>query len=86
MAILTKSSAAPGTALFYITVGSLMTIWSAVWYFAFAPESRVAIGLCAGLFFSGIAFLVIGFGIGRIARAAKRAELTPEDEEAIGRQ
>ncbi len=72
MVILTKSSSAPGTALFYITAGSLMTIWAAVWFFAFQPENRVAVGLCAGLFLTGLAFLVIGFGVGRIGRRRSR--------------
>lgn len=83
MAILQRSSAGTGTALFYITVGALMTIWSAVWYLALGPQSRLAIALCAGLFLSGVAFLVIGFSLGRIAREAKRAEAEEPVTDAV---
>ncbi len=78
-----KSSSAPGFALFYITIGALMTIWSAVWYMMATPESRVGQIICLGLFLTGLAFLVIGFGLGRIGRAAREAELDPEDDDHV---
>lgn len=84
MVVVSKASGAPGMALFYITTGALMTIWAAVWYLAFAPESRVSIGICAGLFLSGLAFLVIGFSLGRIGRQAREAEMAPRTDEGSG--
>jgi hypothetical protein len=75
-------SSAPGTSLAYITVGSILAIWSAVWYIAFRPETRWGFAICLGLFLTGVAFLVIGFGVGRIGREARHAELPPADDTA----
>ena len=72
-------SSAPGTSLAYITVGAILSIWSAVWYYAFRPETRWGSAVCMGLFLTGVAFLVIGFGVGRIGREARHAELPPAE-------
>jgi len=75
-----QPSASTGTAVLFITVGVLMAIWSAVWYFFLAraelapPEWKWYV--CAGLFFSGVALTVIGILVGRIGREAKQADST----------
>jgi hypothetical protein len=79
MAILTKPSSAPGTSLSYITIGTLMAIWSAVWYFVARPETQWTTVICLGLFLTGVSFLIIGFGVGQIGRAARSAELPPPE-------
>src|SRR5262245_48233151 len=52
-------------ALYYITAGSLLVIWSTVWFYYLkqsappdTPEPYYYI--CTGLFFSGVALLTIG--------------------------
>jgi hypothetical protein len=76
--VLSKPSAAPGISLLYITLGALMSIWSAVWYFWY-PPARIGMVVLTGLFLTGLAFLVIGLGVGRIGREARHAELPPRD-------
>ena len=78
MAILSRPSSAPGTSLTYITIGSLTAIWSVVWYWGFQP-SRSWSFVCFGLFVTGLVFLLIGFTIGQIGRAARTAELPPSE-------
>ncbi len=75
-----KPSAAPGTALLYITLGALMTVWSLAWYLMFTPESTVSKFLCIGLLSTGVVLLAIGFFVGQIGRAARKAELTPPED------
>ena len=79
MGLLRAPSRSAGTAIWFITVGVLMMIWTGVWYYSMwgvegTPEGRKYI--CAGLFFSGLAVAVIGLMIGQIGRAAKRADNT----------
>jgi hypothetical protein len=75
-----QPSASTGTAILFITVGVLMAIWSAVWYFFLAraelapPQWKWYV--CAGLFFSGLAIMVIGILVGRIGQEAKQADST----------
>ena len=84
MAILTKPSFAPSTAIIYITVGALMDVWTAVYYFAFIndapPDSRhLTMFWLAGFFFTGVILIVIGFALGPIGRAARQAEMPPAE-------
>jgi hypothetical protein len=78
MPLITKPSSAPRTALVYITIGALLTVWSSVWYLFSPPENRVGQLMDAGLFLSGLVLLVIGFTVGQIGRAARDAELPPK--------
>ncbi len=78
MAIMSKPSAAPHISLTFITIGVIMAIPSAVWYAMFRPEN-VARFFCVSLFFLGLAFLIIGFSVGYIGRAARQAELPPSE-------
>ena len=84
MAILTKPSFAPSTAIIYITIGALLDVWTAVYYFTFmndgSPESRqTATFWLGGFFLTGIIFMVIGFALGPIGRAPRQAEMPPAE-------
>jgi hypothetical protein len=75
---LRQPSKSTGISIFYITVGILAAIWAAVWYFFLRnreqPASDWNYYLCAGLFFSGIALLLIGLLVGRIGQQARQAD------------
>jgi len=78
MPLMSKPSSAPHIALFYITVGALLMVWASVWYFFYPPEG-VGKLIDAGLFFTGLVLLIIGFAVGQIGRAARSAELPPKE-------
>lgn len=73
-----KLSQGAGTAIAYITIGTLAMIWSGVWYYGLRqhemPPGTWHYYVCAGTFLSGLALTSIGFLIGRIAQDAKRAD------------
>jgi|GEM_PF-1576982 len=84
MPLLSKPSFAPPTALFYITLGALLDVWTVVWYFWFARDQQGYISSntwfwLSGLFLSGLVLLLIGFYLGRIGRAARKAEAPPPE-------
>lgn len=84
--IMSKPSKAAHMAIIYVTVGALVMICSAFWYawmyFHQAPESdphRDAwMYVCGAIFCCALAVFIIGFALGRIGRAGRRAELPPE--------
>ncbi len=78
MAIMSKPSSAPYTSLTFITIGVVMAIPSAAWYSMFNPHD-VARFICVSLFFLGMAFMIIGFSVGYIGRAARQVELAPSE-------
>ena len=83
--ILSKPSSAAPTSLFYITLGALMTVWSAIWYFYLSrngSEHQVLYYLCTGFLVTGLVLLTIGMLIGPMGRFARKAELPPT--EAMG--
>jgi hypothetical protein len=74
--MLTKSPAAR-TAIVYVTVGSLILIWTAVWYVwmvNYPPESRGPYYIVAGLLATGLTLLAIGLGVGRLGYSARHAD------------
>lgn len=84
MPILSHPAFGPRAALVYITVGALLDVWVAVWYFAFArngnePLSSTTQFWLLGLFLTGLTLLVIGLLLGQIGRAARKAELPPPE-------
>jgi len=84
MAMLSKPAFGPRTAIIYITVGALIDVWTAVWYFAFArPEggtmTRNTQFWLWGFFLTGLTFVIVGVLLGHIGRAARRAELPPPE-------
>lgn len=82
MALLSKPSFAPQTALVYITVGALTDVWSGLWYWYLSkhpPVSDSTWWWCYGFLLSGLALLIIGLFLGQIGRSARHAELPPEE-------
>jgi hypothetical protein len=81
MQFVNKSWPAAKTSLLYITVGSIMEVWSGVWYFylnAHPPASDMVWYVGAGFARTGLVLLVIGLALGRIGRAARHAESPAE--------
>lgn len=84
MPLLSHPSFGPRTALVYITLGALLDAWTAVWYFWFARDqegniSRNTWFWLSGLFLTGLILMLIGFYLGRIGRAARKAEMPPPE-------
>jgi len=79
MAILTKPSAAFSTALVYITVGTLIDVWTIVSLLFYPPSTNWGHFLVVGFLVTGIALLIIGLLLGPIGRAARHAELPPTE-------
>jgi len=74
-------SSATRLSLIYITAGTLITIWTGVWYVYLhnnPPLSQGPFYWCGGLAVTGLAFLGIGLCLGQIGRAARHAEIPPE--------
>ncbi|WP_020468940.1 hypothetical protein [Zavarzinella formosa] len=82
MAILTRPSFAPSTAIIYITVGALIDVWTAVYYFTYmrgATDTGNSGFWVSGLFLTGFILMAIGFFLGRIGRAARQVEMPPAE-------
>lgn len=80
--IMSKPSKAALLAITFVTLGALIMVNTAI-YYLYASNHQPAPGdsysyWCASFFFSGLTLFVIGFGLGRIGRSARRAELPPE--------
>src|SRR4051794_36961727 len=82
MAILSQPAFGPRTALIYITAGTLLDVWTIVWYLAFergATISNLTWFWLVGLFLTGLTLIMIGSLLGPIGQAARKAELPPEE-------
>src|SRR6516162_1180869 len=84
MAMLTKPSAAAKMALAYITIGSLLIVWTGVWFVFFGRnldyhEHERIWYFSTALLLTGFTLLVIGLALGRIGRAARHAEMPPPE-------
>lgn len=84
MPLLSKPSFGPRTSIIYITIGSLIDVWTVVWFFTYARGNSGAISRdawfwLAGLFLTGLTLIVIGVLIGEIGRKARKAEMPPPD-------
>lgn len=80
--ILSKPSSAAPTALVYITLGAVLTVWSGIWFMYLRnnpPGHQFVHYIDAGCLLTGIVFLLIGFGLGPMARSARQAELPPQE-------
>lgn len=91
MAMLSKPSFGPRTAIIYITAGALIDVWTAVWYFAFARPDQGAMTRNTqfwlwGFFLTGLTLILVGLFLGHIGRAARRAELPPPETTAAEAQ
>lgn len=86
MPLLSKPAFGPRTSIVYITLGSLIDVWTVVYYFSFAHDdqgniSRTTWFWLIGLFLTGLTLIVIGVLIGEIGRKARKAELPPPEVE-----
>jgi hypothetical protein len=82
MVLLSKPSSAARTALIYITAGALIDVWTGIWLWWMGqhpPANDSTYFWAYGFLLTGATLLVIGFGLGRIGRAARHAELPPEE-------
>src|SRR5437773_6777967 len=73
-----STSSAARTALVYVTLGALLVIWTAVWYFYLnnnPPQTAGPYYWCAGLLASGLTLIGIGLGLGRIGQQARAADI-----------
>ena len=85
--IMSKPSKAAHMAIIYVTAGAFLMVWSGVWYAWMLHQAPPDSGqphrdgwfyICYAIFFTGLTLFVIGFALGRIGRAGRRAELPPE--------
>ena len=79
MSILTSPSSVLSTSLIYITLGTLLDIWTIASLVFYPPETNWNKFLVVGFLVTGIALLAIGLFLGPIGRAARHAELPPTE-------
>ena len=79
MSILSNPSGAFPASLIYITVGTLIDIWTIVSLVFYPPSTDWGHFLVVGFLVTGFALLVIGLLLGPIGRAARHAELPPTE-------
>lgn len=77
-----SANPAARSALAYITIGALMDVWSAIWYWymrSMQDGNRDGSWwyICMGLLLSGAVLIIIGLLIGRIGREARHADAPP---------
>ena len=79
MPILTQPAFGPKLSIGFITGGTLLDVWILVWRFTIAgPElTSTERFWFTGLLLTGATFIVIGLMLGRIGRAARKAEMPP---------
>jgi hypothetical protein len=88
MPMLTTPAFGPRTAIIYVTVGLLIDVWTAVWYFSFGRPAGETLSnttwfWLAGFFLTGLSLIGIGLFLGPLGRAARKAELPPTDAIAM---
>jgi hypothetical protein len=69
----------------FISLGGLMAIPSAVWYFMFSPQGLEKF-FCTSFFLLGLGSVILGLSVGYIGREARRAELPPEPSGSATRE
>ena len=74
-----RNQTSPGArvSLAYITIGSLVVIWTGVWFWYLwenPPETGTVYYFSTGVLITGLVLLVIGFGVGSIARGSRLAD------------
>jgi hypothetical protein len=77
----TKTSGAARTAVFYITVGAIMDVWTVLWFWWMLRHGTSSDGpyfWCYGFFLTGLTLVIIGLAVGQIGRAARHAEAPPD--------
>lgn len=82
MSMLSNPAFGPRVALIYVTVGALIDVWTAVYYFTVARDreiTNVTWFWLSGLFLTGLTLIVLGLVLGPLGRAARKAELPPPE-------
>lgn len=79
MPILNKLTGAFPTALIYITIGTLITVWTLVYWVLNTSTTPTGYFWVVGFFLTGVSLLLIGLMLGKIGRAARSAELPPAE-------
>jgi len=77
MNVFTNITSATRAALVYITVGSVMIVWSGIYYWYLRDHPPGGDGpsyWCTGFMLTGCTLLAIGLAVGWIGRAARQAE------------
>ena len=67
-------------AMFYVTIGALLIVWTAIWFLylqSHQPVRETTWLFCLGFFLTGITFLGIGLAVGHIGRSARQADAAP---------
>lgn len=80
MPMLSHPAFGPKTALGYVTGGSLLVIWTLVWYFTIGQHRELTDTtrfILLGLGLTGTTFVFLGLVLGPLGRAARQAELPP---------
>ena len=78
MPMLSTPAFGPRTALSYVTGGTLLCVWTLVWYFTRDSDlTRNQWFWLTGLFLSGVTFVLLGLLLGPLGRSARQAELPP---------
>jgi len=76
--LLQAESRAPGTSLAYITIGAIMAVLAGTSYFFF--DGNAVVGYVrTSILVLGIVLMIIGFTVGHIGRAARKAEVPPPE-------
>lgn len=80
----TQTSGGARLAVVYLTVGAIMDVWSALWFFWMRTHADGTDGRyfwCYGFFLTGLTLVIIGLALGRIGKSARQAE-APVDNTA----
>jgi hypothetical protein len=73
----TQTSGGARLAVVYITVGSIIDVWTALWLLwqkSHPSASDSSYFWCYGFFLTGLTLVIIGLALGRIGRSARQAE------------
>jgi len=84
MSMLSNPAFGPRLSVAYVTIGALIDVWTAVWFFAFARSGGSGVGLTptawfwvTGFFLTGLTLIVLGLLIGPLGQYARKSELPP---------
>ena len=88
MSLLTNPAFGPKVALIYVTVGALIDVWTAVYYFAYGrgkmndgntADDNTTWFWVVGFFLTGLVLIILGLVLGKLGRAARESELPPKE-------
>lgn len=81
MSMMSQPAFGPKLSIGLILLGTLMDVWTLVWRFTLGGEELTPTGkfFFYGTLLTGITFLLVGFFLGQIGRAARKAEIPPAE-------